>query len=86
MITVTICEENEKIRTMTGDAAFTITLKGITANAVKVDIGITGQMRADQTANALGNAMRVILKEIAENAPRAGINVAGNFYRPVFGR
>lgn len=68
MIGVTICEENEKIRTMTGDVAFTITLKGITANAVKVDINITGQMEANQTANALGNAMRVILKEIAENA------------------
>lgn len=68
MITVTICEENEKIRTMTGDAAVTVTLKGITINAVKVDINITGQMEANQTANALGNAMRVILKEIAENA------------------
>ena len=62
---------------MEGDAVIAIAIGEITDNESGVSIAITGTMRPIHTANALGDAMTDILKEIANdsNVPESVLSV-----------
>lgn len=69
MVTAMIEAKDKKTtRTMEGDAVIAVAIREITDNASGVSIAITGTMRPVHTANALGDAMAEILKELANDS------------------
>lgn len=69
MVTVMIEAKDKKTtRTMEGDAVIAFAIREITDNASGVSIAITGTMRPVHTANAPGDAMAEILKELANDS------------------
>lgn len=63
-----IIKKNQRTRTVEGDAVIAIAIREITDNASGVSIDITGTMRPVHTANALGDAIAEILKELANDS------------------
>lgn len=63
-----IIKKNQRTRTVEGDAVIAIAIREITDNASDVSLAVTGTMRPVHTANALGDAMAEILKELANDS------------------